>query len=927
MARFGAETSFGLRGVTSHVDGFGGIPLAVFSDSDGRPTIVCVAPARQDADLLLSPAGRARAAKVPTIRIVSFPSTGRPWGGGPTVAVSSDPVDVDVEVLRVITSPNRVAVLVATSQHPRRLVRLLEYRVTGRTGGVNRWGLVQQQDIANAVPEHTTIGWDGMSGGVLVIEVNVGRTIAPRTSTWYVTYTVRTDPRTKNAGSLARRVSLPDPSALPARFALTTTPGPLLSAADGRVFVPLSVEGIDPDLGVIRLLGAVDAARAIVLCLTADANGGWDPDPGFGSDGVWVSATGDPADVGVASVATFLADGNVAIAGRSRSGGAEGVTVTALDATAGTELWSNTVATVLPRRPVELIIDPQGRVVLAGFIDPTIVGFAHSEGMTVVRFDRAGTLDATFGFLGTAAVRLHGPTVPAAICALPAGGYLVAGSVHWGRFTSASILSDPCVAKLADDGRVDTGFGDPGMCRHDGLGQVSAASWGPTGMLWTAGVRRAFVGMIAPMFPNGKEHATYDWTLTVSRLDSAGELPVFVPWAQKWFPMTGFVRPQDGNAYDVSSIVALQSGGAIVCGIYETLTIDEATGEVALTFGGSWLVRMRADGTIDPTFGTTGVVSYPNKSITLAAELADGSLHGSNFDDVIRLRADGAFDATFATNGSLPMGPHDWSKPRVVEADGSWFDVTGDEHYAGLIRYLPNGHIDPAFGTAANAGAVIAAASLGQPAATGVNLQWDLLGDHRTFRLADGTYLTLWSATFENQMTTTTAVVLLAWNADGSPRPVLEWSNKAARFTEPPGPVLIWRGWYNRRPRCGMVQADGSLLVGVAVDLPSGGGVSPRPLPWRSAIWRLIPPGFELDPSFGGTGAVEVRLADDGYNDKQGLVEVQEPIAFAAGSGQEVYASILCNAVFATTLSQNAPVTVVSPELPFDGSIGIVRLV
>jgi hypothetical protein len=436
--------------------------------------------------------------------------------------------------------------------------------------------------------------------------------------------------------------------------------------------------------------------------------------------------------------------------------------------------------------------------------------------------------------------------------------------------------------------------------------------------------------MVPPAFPGRREHPEYDWVLTVSRFDAAGELPVF-PWAQASFPMTRFVPIADGNAYDVVSVVALHGGGAVVSGIYETRTIDEMTDDVDFAFGGSWIIRLRPDGTQDSTFGIGGVRLYPNASIMLTTELADGSLQGLDWTDVIRLTPDGLLDSNFGTAGRATMSPNDRGRPRTVEADGSWLDVRAGLSTAGLVRYLPNGTLDPTFGVTANPAAVIDVSTVA-PKPGMQNLRWNELDDHQTLRLADGTFLTLWSVMFENSGWDATAVVLLAWAADGAPR--LAWNGQAAKIVEPPNAVLAWERWYGRRLTGGLLQADGSVLVGVAADVRPGGIVTPQRLPWRSTFWRLTPPAFdldptafELDPNFGGTGSVEVRLLDDGYNPVQNLVDVQEPVAFAADAGRVVYVSIQCGAVKKALLSQNAASLVGSPDLPFDGSLGIVRLV
>ena len=132
MAHIRLDHDFGLQGCTSHIDGFG-TPLGIFVDNDGRPTIVCAAPSQRSADRATTPAGRYRAPPVTTVRIASFPPSGRPLGASSErVAISADAVAEDFMPSRAVTHLAHIAVLGEASRAGRVSPAVLVYR-TGAT--------------------------------------------------------------------------------------------------------------------------------------------------------------------------------------------------------------------------------------------------------------------------------------------------------------------------------------------------------------------------------------------------------------------------------------------------------------------------------------------------------------------------------------------------------------------------------------------------------------------------------------------------------------------------------------------------------------------------------------------------------------------------------------------------------------------------
>jgi uncharacterized delta-60 repeat protein len=133
------------------------------------------------------------------------------------------------------------------------------------------------------------------------------------------------------------------------------------------------------------------------------------------------------------------------------------------------------------------------------------------------------------------------------------------------------------------------------------------------------------------------------------------------------------------------------------------------------------LIQLNADGTLDPTFGTNGIVLQPlgpqeNNIFALAFQgdgkiLAAGYSQDENYNHipvVLRFSETGVLDVTFGTNGvaTIPVTEVDNEFSALsVQSDGkivaaghisnglSWFSLLA-------VRFDQNGALDPTYGTA-----------------------------------------------------------------------------------------------------------------------------------------------------------------------------------------------------------------------------------
>jgi uncharacterized delta-60 repeat protein len=157
----------------------------------------------------------------------------------------------------------------------------------------------------------------------------------------------------------------------------------------------------------------------------------------------------------------------------------------------------------------------------------------------------------------------------------------------------------------------------------------------------------------------------------------------------------GFVLTDVAEREAASDVLAQPDGRVVAVG---------GTEEAAL------LVRYRPDGSLDPSFGSGGIVrgvpaepSHPSAGVLQP----DGKIvvAGSDggFDDflVVRYLADGRLDPAFGAGGVVrtDFGDVDQAFGLALQPDGKLVAAGRSGPRLALARYLPGGGPDPAFGT------------------------------------------------------------------------------------------------------------------------------------------------------------------------------------------------------------------------------------
>jgi uncharacterized delta-60 repeat protein len=379
-----------------------------------------------------------------------------------------------------------------------------------------------------------------------------------------------------------------------------------------------------------------------------------------------------------------------------------------------------------------------GRYLVAGSVNA-----AGSTHFAIARYEADDTLDTTFSLDGMASFAVSGDFEYAdAVARLSDGRILVAGRIYSGGIA---------LLRLQPDGELDPTFGAPGgwqiapvlethraearavALQPDGR-IVTATTYGPTASAQlsarvsrrlpdgTRDFETTLVFQPAASYPTchanavalqadgkmvvaGSAGSGSMSDIAVARVNTAGILDT--SWSGDGLLTSDF------SSEDAAHGVAVQSDGKIV-----------VVGTAGMTGARNFLVvRYLADGSLDPAFGTTGVghtltsfgrsddiaraVAFqPDRKIVVAGTV----LGPGDYDfGVARYLADGSLDPSFGGGqGSVltDLSLDDYAHGLALQPDGK-IVVCGTDGNAMVVRYLPDGTLDPAFGTGGIAGAII----------------------------------------------------------------------------------------------------------------------------------------------------------------------------------------------------------------------------
>lgn len=337
-------------------------------------------------------------------------------------------------------------------------------------------------------------------------------------------------------------------------------------------------------------------------------------------------------------------------------------------------------------------VQPDGKVLIAGRAAEHLGDFA------LVRLERDGALDATFGTGGRVLTDLAGAADAVHAIALQPDGKIVVAGVT----TTAATGNDFAVARYLPDGRLD-------------------ASFGTGGTVITAVGPDADAAYAIALQADGK--------IVVGGDSSRGASQTGVDYALVRYTATGALDAGFGTGGVVLTPIAA-SGGRDSIYALATQFIDGEERIVAAGGEGDFsAARYRATGALDASFGSGGKVARmlgstigaaraiaigPNNVITLAG-------HGHHDVALAQLTVGGTLDVGFGAGGTtitkLSVTNWDEAQALVREPDGGlvvagWVYEGGSSagNFA-VLRYGAAGALDARFGTGGTAIIPVAAGS------------------------------------------------------------------------------------------------------------------------------------------------------------------------------------------------------------------------
>jgi uncharacterized delta-60 repeat protein len=270
------------------------------------------------------------------------------------------------------------------------------------------------------------------------------------------------------------------------------------------------------------------------------------------------------------------------------------------------------------------------------------------------------------------------------------------------------------------------------------------------------------------------------------------------------------------------------------------------------TVGENWdfaVVRYNPDGSLDSSFGGTGIVitqldPINYESAQSVAIQADGKIVVGGAGWIVRYNPNGSLDTTF--NGTGIVTPGSGVLSVAVQSDGKIVATGGDGLASGvaLVRYNADGSLDTTFN---GTGKVITPGG----AANSVAIQ------------SDGRII----AAGSNHFGPNADFMLVRHNADGTPDTSFNGTGKVIT------PVGNSGGGANDLA----IQTDGKIVV---VGNSYDSSVSSR-----LAVVRYNPDG-SLDTSFGGTGKILIPASEVSDNASSVAIQPNGKIVVAGSSGR-----------------------------------------
>ncbi|MDP9295263.1 MAG: hypothetical protein M3O88_01030 [Actinomycetota bacterium] len=332
-----------------------------------------------------------------------------------------------------------------------------------------------------------------------------------------------------------------------------------------------------------------------------------------------------------------------------------------------------------------------GKIVVAGTVETNA-----GQRFCVLRYRTNGKLDRSFGGDGRVTTSFGGSFQQARDVAIQEGKIVVAGTAY------ASGRPAFALARYLPDGTLDPGFGSSGrVLAHISAGSVDSASALlvlPSGDLIVAG---------STLSPTSTPS-----DFAVARFDANGELI-------SSFGGDGTVTVDFGGRDDRAAALTRTAGGGIVlAGSSEVdgssdfaLAELHPNGDPVPVFGTGGIVRTTFGGVDPMPAEALDVVTLPSGKVIAVGSVFVGPMTREHDAALARYRSDGSLDPTFGSGGLVttdvgsPRGDDSatsvavQANGKIVTAGTTSIKTFMYDHRFAVTRYLTDGTLDAGFGS------------------------------------------------------------------------------------------------------------------------------------------------------------------------------------------------------------------------------------
>ena len=318
-----------------------------------------------------------------------------------------------------------------------------------------------------------------------------------------------------------------------------------------------------------------------------------------------------------------------------------------------------------------------------GVIKIIVAGYSSND-VAIVRYLVDGSLDTTFDVDGIATTPMSVPSIKAAMALLSGGKIIVATTVSSGSVIVEN--EDFALLRYNSDGALDNTFGE------DGVSIVDVGSLKAVGK--SVGIQTDGKIVVAGHRETHAPPSTFD-AFVVTRLNANGSL-------DGSFAGDGRVTTKISSERksDQARALAIQTDSKIVV--------------AGLADNDFAVVRYNTDGSLDPSLGFNGKVTTPVAGTAMDGGYAvalqtDGKIVVAGYAEVspgdtdfavVRYNADGALDSSFDGDGILTTtlgAVFEYATAVAIQADGKIVAAGVAGNTFGVVRYNPDGSLDPSF--------------------------------------------------------------------------------------------------------------------------------------------------------------------------------------------------------------------------------------